>query len=300
MSWTVIDSPVGELRLVEHDGALTQIEFHPFRDHDGRPRGSRDDDQPAARRGRAPAARVLRPRPQGVRPPAGAGRHRVPAAGLAGAARDRLRRDLVVRRARPPARQVQRRLARGRPRQRPQPDPDRDPVPPRHRRQRHPHRLRRRPRPQAEAARARARRAVLIPPRASAPSPWRRSLRSRALSLAALARRCRHGPEADRRGASLRSERPGRFAPTAPIPLYPRRPSSAPRSAATLAALAGAVARCAVSVWGGRPEVGWQGGCWSAATVVTLRCAGPWQRVPSARPVRSWWWAGGRPAHRLA
>jgi methylated-DNA-[protein]-cysteine S-methyltransferase len=46
MSWTVIDSPVGELRLVEHDGALTQIEFHPFRDHDGHPRGSRDDDQP--------------------------------------------------------------------------------------------------------------------------------------------------------------------------------------------------------------------------------------------------------------
>ena len=39
MSWTVIDSPVGELRLVENDGALTQIEFHPFRDHDGRAGG---------------------------------------------------------------------------------------------------------------------------------------------------------------------------------------------------------------------------------------------------------------------
>ena len=46
MSWTVIDSPVGELRLVEHDGALTQIEFWPFRDHDGHPRGTRDDAQP--------------------------------------------------------------------------------------------------------------------------------------------------------------------------------------------------------------------------------------------------------------
>ena len=46
MSWTVIDSPVGELRLVEHDGALTQIEFSPFRDHDGRPRGARSDDNP--------------------------------------------------------------------------------------------------------------------------------------------------------------------------------------------------------------------------------------------------------------
>ena len=46
MSWTVIDSPVGELRLVEHDGALTAIEFSPFRDSDGRPRGERDDTQP--------------------------------------------------------------------------------------------------------------------------------------------------------------------------------------------------------------------------------------------------------------
>jgi methylated-DNA-[protein]-cysteine S-methyltransferase len=48
MSWTVIDSPIGELRLVEHDGALTQIEFSPFApvglSPDGRPRGSRDDD----------------------------------------------------------------------------------------------------------------------------------------------------------------------------------------------------------------------------------------------------------------
>ena len=46
MSWTVIDSPVGELRLVEHDGALTAVEFSPFRDHDGRPRGARSDDDP--------------------------------------------------------------------------------------------------------------------------------------------------------------------------------------------------------------------------------------------------------------
>ena len=50
MSWTIIDSPVGELRLVEHDGALTQIEFSPFsgigQSSDGHPRGSRDDDQP--------------------------------------------------------------------------------------------------------------------------------------------------------------------------------------------------------------------------------------------------------------
>lgn len=46
--WTVIDSPIGELRLVERDGAITAIEFSPFRDGttDGRPRGARQDDHP--------------------------------------------------------------------------------------------------------------------------------------------------------------------------------------------------------------------------------------------------------------
>jgi methylated-DNA-[protein]-cysteine S-methyltransferase len=44
--WTVMDSPIGELRVVEHDGAITAIEFSPFRDADGRPRGDRDDDHP--------------------------------------------------------------------------------------------------------------------------------------------------------------------------------------------------------------------------------------------------------------
>jgi methylated-DNA-[protein]-cysteine S-methyltransferase len=48
--WTVIDSPIGELRLVERDGEVTQIEFSPFRDigqsGDGRPRGERDDANP--------------------------------------------------------------------------------------------------------------------------------------------------------------------------------------------------------------------------------------------------------------
>ena len=47
MSWTVIDSPVGVLRLVEQDGALTKIEFSPFalegQSRDGQPRGARDD-----------------------------------------------------------------------------------------------------------------------------------------------------------------------------------------------------------------------------------------------------------------
>jgi len=44
--WTVMSSPVGELRIVENDGAITQIEYEPFRDGDGRPRGERDDDHP--------------------------------------------------------------------------------------------------------------------------------------------------------------------------------------------------------------------------------------------------------------
>jgi methylated-DNA-[protein]-cysteine S-methyltransferase len=44
--WTVIDSPIGELRLVENAGAISAIDFHPFGYADGRPRGDRDDDHP--------------------------------------------------------------------------------------------------------------------------------------------------------------------------------------------------------------------------------------------------------------
>ena len=64
--WTVIDSPIGELRLVEHDGSITAIEFSPFRDSaaNGRPRGARHDDHPllleAARQLRAYFARELK------------------------------------------------------------------------------------------------------------------------------------------------------------------------------------------------------------------------------------------------
>ncbi len=43
---TIIESPVGPLRIVEHGGAVTAIEFSPFRDGDGRPRGERADDHP--------------------------------------------------------------------------------------------------------------------------------------------------------------------------------------------------------------------------------------------------------------
>ena len=44
--WTVTDSPIGELRIVERAGAITMIEFSPFAGVDGRPRGERDDDVP--------------------------------------------------------------------------------------------------------------------------------------------------------------------------------------------------------------------------------------------------------------
>lgn len=45
--WTVMPSPVGDLRLVEHDGAIVAIEFSPFRPPaDGRPLGARADDDP--------------------------------------------------------------------------------------------------------------------------------------------------------------------------------------------------------------------------------------------------------------
>ena len=54
--WTVMDSPIGDLRIIERDGAITAIEFSPFRDHDGRPRGDRDDTSPVL----AEAVRQLR------------------------------------------------------------------------------------------------------------------------------------------------------------------------------------------------------------------------------------------------
>jgi len=48
--WTVVDSPVGELRLVEHEGAITAVEFSPFAAPDapgpGPARGPRDDAHP--------------------------------------------------------------------------------------------------------------------------------------------------------------------------------------------------------------------------------------------------------------
>ena len=165
--WTVMDSPVGELRIVEHGR----------RDH-------RDRVQPV-------------PRPR--RPPARRPRRRPPAAGRGGRAScartsTATSRSSTCRSRRPAATsssrcgssccqigygetasygeiahrlgKYQRRLARRRPGQRPQPDPDRDPVPPGDRRRRHPHRLRRRHRAQADAARARAGRALLTPVRA--------------------------------------------------------------------------------------------------------------------------------------
>ncbi|KRF36453.1 methylated-DNA--[protein]-cysteine S-methyltransferase [Nocardioides sp. Soil805] len=45
--WTVMSSPIGDLRIIERDGAISAIEFTPFRPPaDGRPLGARGDDQP--------------------------------------------------------------------------------------------------------------------------------------------------------------------------------------------------------------------------------------------------------------
>ena len=45
--WTVMPSPIGDLRIVERDGSIVAIEFFPFRPPaDGRPLGDRADDQP--------------------------------------------------------------------------------------------------------------------------------------------------------------------------------------------------------------------------------------------------------------
>ena len=48
--WTEMDSPVGPLRIVVHGGAITAIEFSPYRPPAGRPLGERDDNDPLLRR----------------------------------------------------------------------------------------------------------------------------------------------------------------------------------------------------------------------------------------------------------
>lgn len=49
--WSLMDSPVGELRLVEQQGVITAIEFAPFRANvDGRPLGDREDANPVLTR----------------------------------------------------------------------------------------------------------------------------------------------------------------------------------------------------------------------------------------------------------
>ena len=44
--WTETPSPIGPLRIVERHGAITAIEFSPYAEGDGRPRGERQDDHP--------------------------------------------------------------------------------------------------------------------------------------------------------------------------------------------------------------------------------------------------------------
>ena len=48
--WTVMESPVGPLRIIARDDAIAAIEFSPFRGlADGRPIGDRADDDPLLR-----------------------------------------------------------------------------------------------------------------------------------------------------------------------------------------------------------------------------------------------------------
>ncbi|HEX2892599.1 MAG TPA: methylated-DNA--[protein]-cysteine S-methyltransferase [Marmoricola sp.] len=49
--WTVMESPVGDLRIIAREGAIVAIEFSPFRGlADGRPIGDRADDDALLRR----------------------------------------------------------------------------------------------------------------------------------------------------------------------------------------------------------------------------------------------------------
>jgi methylated-DNA-[protein]-cysteine S-methyltransferase len=48
--WTVVPTPIDDLRVVARDGSITAIEFSPFRmAPDGAPIGERDDDDPLLR-----------------------------------------------------------------------------------------------------------------------------------------------------------------------------------------------------------------------------------------------------------
>src|SRR3954468_12817938 len=44
--WTVMKSPVGDIRIIEQNGAITSLSFAPFVDQTGRPRGERQDAHP--------------------------------------------------------------------------------------------------------------------------------------------------------------------------------------------------------------------------------------------------------------
>jgi methylated-DNA-[protein]-cysteine S-methyltransferase len=47
--WTLMESPVGELRVVAQRGAIIALEFAPYHERSGRPMGDRQDDHPVLR-----------------------------------------------------------------------------------------------------------------------------------------------------------------------------------------------------------------------------------------------------------
>ena len=140
--WTLMDSPVGELRIVEQVARSPRSSSLPTATARRPPRGDRDDDNPcwrAVRQLTAYFARELKEFDLPLAPHGTAFQQKVweRCSRWATATPRRTARSRT-------GSAHQRRLARGRAGQRPQPDPDRHPVPPGHRRQRHPDRLRRR------------------------------------------------------------------------------------------------------------------------------------------------------------
>ena len=139
--YTRAASPLGPLLLVG-TGGRAHRDLAPVRARSPRPGSGLDRGRGAVRGADPPARRVLRRHAPPVRPPARARRHAVPAAVWRALLRHPLRRDGVLRRARPPDRPAGG-GAGGRRRERPEPPVDRGPVPPGHRKRRPAGRIRR-------------------------------------------------------------------------------------------------------------------------------------------------------------
>ena len=178
--YTYMPSPIGRLLLCGDELRLSGLYTPPASEDPGAVRGMAT--RRCTVRSLSRAARgVFRRRARRVRRSARPRRRDAfPPERLAATARDPVRHDDQLRRARPAARQADRR-ARGRRGERPQSDLDHRPLPPRDRLGRKPHRLRRRPRAQAIPAAPRGRRV-----RPARPHQTSRARRARTSSSAPL------------------------------------------------------------------------------------------------------------------